>query len=190
MSIHNQETCFEDELFVQGSGDFTRMYTMMNLMNPHFSPSGRSSLQTYFPELEGAKNVMLVHNTFTNEEDVLYAKEQAKAAGQNLFWCLCINANLYIEDAVPPVEMLLKNDCNIVLGTDSLASNWSLNLLDEMKSLRTHFPFLTTEQLLHFATLNGAKALNMDEKLGSFERGKQPGVLVLNKELSHVKRLI
>lgn len=190
VSIHNQETHFEDELFIQGSGDFTRMYNMMKMDNGHFSPSGMSSLQTYFSKLKTARNIMLVHNTFTKEEDVLYAKQQAMAANQNLFWCLCINANLYIEEAVPPLEMLLKNDCNIVLGTDSLASNWSLNLLDEMNSLRKHFPSLTTEQLLQFATLNGAKALNIDKQLGSFEKGKRPGVLLLKEDISEVKRLI
>ncbi len=190
VSIHNQETHFEDELFIQGSGDFTRMYSMMKMDNGHFLPSKKSSLQTYFSKLGTARNVMLVHNTFTKEEDVLYAKQQAIEANQNLFWCLCINANLYIEAAVPPLDMLIKNDCNIVLGTDSLASNWSLNLLDEMKSLRTYFPSLTTEQLLRFATSNGAHALQMNEKLGSFEKGKQPGVLLLKEDLSEVKRLI
>lgn len=190
VSVHNQETSFEDELFIQGSGDFIRMYNMMNITNQQFSPSEKSSLQTYFPKLKNARNIMLVHNTFTKEEDVLYAKQQVLATEQNLFWCLCVNANLYIEDAVPPLEMLIKNDCRIVLGTDSLASNWSLNLLDEMKSLRKHFPSLTIEQLLQWATLNGAQALQMNEKLGSFEKGKQPGVLLLNEDLSEVKRLI
>ena len=190
VSIHNQETGFEDELFIQGSGDFTRMYKLMKMDENFFSPSGRSSLQTYFPKLKGAQNVILVHNTFTKEEDVTYAKQEAASNHQNLFFCLCINANLYIENAVPPVDMLLKNDCDIVLGTDSLASNWSLNLLDEIKTLRTHFPFLQTEQLLRFATSNGAKALLMNKKLGSFEKGKQPGVLLLNEDLNEVKRLV
>ncbi len=190
ISIHNQETQFEDELFIQGSGDFIRMYKMMKMDNSHFSPSGQCSLQTFFPKLEKARNIVLVHNTFTKEADVLYAKQQANVNHQNLFFCLCINANLYIEDAVPPVDMLIKNNCNIVLGTDSLASNWSLNLLDEMKSVKHHFPLLTTEQLLQFATSNGAKALCMDNKLGSFEKGKQPGVLLLKEDLSEVKRLI
>lgn len=190
VSIHNQETSFEDELFIQGSGDFTRMYNLMKMDTSFFSPSGKSSLQTYFPKLYGAQNVILVHNTFTKEEDVLYAKKEAAINNQNVFFCLCINANLYIENAVPPVEMLLKNEANIVLGTDSLASNWSLHILDEIKTLRKHFPFLQTEQLLQFATSNGAKALGMEDKLGSFEKGKQPGVLLLNEDLNEVKRLI
>ena len=190
ISIHNQETSFEDELFIQNSGDFMRMYAMMKMNTSFFLPSGKSSLQTYFSKLKDARNIMLVHNTFTKEADVLYAKEQAALHKQNLFWCLCINANLYIEDAVPPVDMLVKNNCNMVLGTDSLASNESLNLLNEMKSLKKYFSFLTTEQLLQFATSNGAKALQMNDRLGSFEKGKQPGVLVLNEEINEVKRLI
>lgn len=190
VSIHNQETSFEDELFIQGSGDFTRMYNLMKMDTGFFSPSGKSSLQTYFPKLKDAKNVVLVHNTFTKEEDVKYAKQEAENYNQNLFFCLCINANLYIENAVPPVEMLLKNDCNIVLGTDSLASNRSLSIVGEMKTLQQHFPFLQTEQLLRFATSNGAKALMMNDKLGSFEKGKQPGILLVNEDLSRVRRLI
>ena len=190
ISIHNQETSFEDELFIQGGGDFMRMYKLMKMDSHFFSPSGKSSLQTYFSKLKDARNVMLVHNTFIKEEDITYAKAEAASNNQNLFFCLCINANLYIENAVPPVEMMLKNDCRIVLGTDSLASNRSLNLLDEMKTLQKHFPFLTTEQLLQFATSNGAMALNKDDTFGSFEKGKQPGVLLLNKELIEVKRLI
>ncbi len=189
ISLHNQEAPFEDELFTQGSGDFTRMYSLMKMDNSFFVPSGKSSLQTYFSKLRNARNVMLVHNTFTREEDVLYAKAQAEVCQQNLFWCVCINANLYIENAVPPIEMLMKNNCNIVLGTDSLASNWSLNLLDEMKALKKCFPFITNEQLLQFATSNGARALQMENKLGSFEQGKKPGGLLLNEELSEVRRL-
>ncbi len=189
-SIHNQEAPFEDELFMQGGGDFMRMYNLMKMDNSHFFPSGESSLQTYFSKLNSARNIMLVHNTFTKEEDVLYAKKKVQESNQNLFFCVCINANLYIEDAVPPLEMLLKNNCSIVLGTDSLASNQSLNLLDEMKSLRKYFPFVTIGQLLQFATYNGAKALNMDHQLGSFEKGKQPGVLLLKEDLSEVKKLI
>ncbi len=189
VSIHNQETNFEDELFMQGGGDFMRMYSLMKIDSSFFSPSGKSSLQTYFPKLETARNVMLVHNTFTRKADVLYARKRATANRQNLFWCLCINANLYIESAVPPVNLLLENECNIVLGTDSLASNRSLNMLDEIKTLKKKFPQLTIEQLLQFATLNGAKALNMENEFGSFEHGKRPGVLLLTDDLSEVKRL-
>ena len=81
---------------------------------------------------------------------------------------------------MPPVDMFVKNKCSIVLGTDSLASNSSLNLLDEMRSIRQHFPNIPTQQLLQWATINGAKALQMDDMLGSLEKGKQPGVMLID----------
>lgn len=197
VSIHNQETVFEDELFLQNAGDFVRMYQMMNLDTSFYTPSGKSSLQTYFHQLEGAAHVLLVHNTFTKQQDVEFIK---KARPDNsVSFCLCANANQYIEQSIPPADMLRKHQCHIVLGTDSLASNWSLSILDEMKTIQKNFPEISIEELLGWATINGAKAVQMDDQLGSFEKGKQPGVVLLHdsngsqKPVLHaakVKRLI
>jgi cytosine/adenosine deaminase-related metal-dependent hydrolase len=179
VTIHNQETSFEDEVFQKGSGDFVRMYEMMNIDNSFFVPSGRSSLQTYFHKLKDASSVLLVHNTFTTQSDVHYVAKQSAVNEQQLNWCLCINANLYIEDAVPPVELLRKSRSNIVIGTDSLASNHSLSILDELITLQKHFPLVPATVMLQWATLNGAKALEIDSNFGSFETGKTPGVVLI-----------
>lgn len=191
VSIHNQETRFEDEFFVHGTGDFQRMYELMKIDNSHHRPTKCSSLQSYFDKLSSAEKIILVHNTFTGEEDIAYVKRQTSNVrqegfqsqtpnpGPQTFFCLCVNANQYIEGALPPIDMLRKNGCNIVLGTDSLASNWSLNILDEMKTIRKNFPQIPLEEMLAWATNNGAKALGMDYHLGSFERGKRPGVVLL-----------
>jgi cytosine/adenosine deaminase-related metal-dependent hydrolase len=181
ISIHNQETSFEDELFIQNAGDFVRMYQLMKTDHSFFKPTGKSSLQSYFDKLCNAKNIILVHNTFTTEADILYSSQLAAQNLQQLSWCLCINANLYIENAIPPVDLLVRNNCKIVLGTDSLASNWSLNILDEIKNIQKNFPHISTRQLLQWATINGAQALQMDNKLGSFQKGKQPGVILLDQ---------
>ncbi len=181
ISIHNQETSFEDELFIQNGGDFLRMYQLMRIDNSFFKPTGKSSLQSYFHKLSNAKNVMLVHNTFTTHADITYSSQLAVQSSQQLFWCLCINANIYIENKVPPVDLFVRNGCTIVLGTDSLASNRSLNLLDEMKNVKQYFPNIPTQQLLQWTTINGAKALQIDGLFGSFEKGKQPGVVLIDK---------
>ena len=75
--------------------------------------------------------------------------------------------------------MLLKNECNIVIGTDSLASNHQLNILEELKTISKNFPNIPIETLLQWATINGAKALQMENELGSFEKGKHPGVVLI-----------
>ena len=105
-------------------------------------------------------------------------------------FCLCPNANLYIENSLPQVDMLRAHNAHIVLGTDSLASNHALSILGEINTLRTHFAHIPTEELLQWATLNGAKALGMDSRLGSFNKGKQPGVLCIHNNLEAVKRLV
>jgi cytosine/adenosine deaminase-related metal-dependent hydrolase len=180
VTIHNQETAFEDELFLNNAGDFVRMYEMMKIDHSHFEPSGKSSLRSYFDKLTAAKNVILVHNTFTKEEDVAFVNRQSAIGNQKIFFCICINANLYIENATPPLDMLMSNNCTMVLGTDSLASNHSLSILDEMKTIAKNFPHIKLRTLLEWATINGAEALQMNDQLGSFEKGKKPRVILLN----------
>ena len=172
ITIHNQETKAEDELFKSGTGDFIRMYEMMKMDNNFYKPYGKSSVQAIFHHFKEAENIILVHNTFTSEDDIQFIQQQ----NQNCFFCLCPQANRYIENTLPPVELLKKNNCHIVLGTDSLASNHSLNLLDEMKLLQQNFSTISLEELLQWATINGAKALQMDKYLGSFEKDKRPGI--------------
>jgi cytosine/adenosine deaminase-related metal-dependent hydrolase len=201
VSIHNQETRFEDELFLQGTGDLTRMYELMEIDNSHHRPTGQSSLQSYLQKLAGAENIILVHNTFTSEADLTYVKQETANvkdvgpkhptpnAKPQTFFCLCVNANQYIERAMPPVEMMRKNGCTIVLGTDSLASNWSLSIADEITTIRQHFPHISLEEILGWATINGAKALGMEAFLGSFEKRKKPGVLMIHEQLESVTRI-
>jgi cytosine/adenosine deaminase-related metal-dependent hydrolase len=192
VTIHNQETDFEDALFLSGTGDFSRMYELMKMDTSFFHPTGKSSLQSYFHKLSNAKQVLLVHNTFTKEADIVYAQ----LAMPGVSWCVCINANQYIEQAIPPIDLLRKNGCDIVVGTDSLASNHSLSIVDELKTIQQYFPSVPLVELLRWATINGAKILQIDEQFGSFEKGKQPGVILLerveNGRLNNatVKRLV
>ncbi|MEP6615639.1 MAG: amidohydrolase family protein [Ginsengibacter sp.] len=177
-TLHNQETPHEDEFFLKGAGPLMRMYELMNIDNSFHRASEKSSLDTVYPYLSAASSLILVHNTFTTERDITRVKN--KAGKKHLVsFCLCVNANLYIEDALPPVELLVQNDCAIVLGTDSLASNHTLNLLAEMKTIRKNFPRVSLLQMLTWATINGAKALQIDNTYGSFSKGKKPGVVLI-----------
>jgi cytosine/adenosine deaminase-related metal-dependent hydrolase len=186
LTIHNQETVAENEWFKNKQGDLLKLYEKMNIDVSDFQPSGKSSLQTFLPKFLPNQTVILVHNVHTAEEDVLFAKNSSS----NIHFCLCPQANQYIGNQLPPVELLLKQHCNIVLGTDSLASNHQLSILAEIKLLQEKFSFITTESLLQWATCNGAKALQMDSMLGSFEKGKKPGVLVIESDFSIVERIL
>ncbi len=91
---------------------------------------------------------------------------------------------------MPTNDYLLNESSNVVIGTDSLASNNCLSVLDEIKVIANNFKEISITELLKWSTINGAKALDMDKELGSFTRGKKPGVLLLNNNLNEVKRLV
>ncbi len=178
ITIHNQETADEDLFFMEGKGNFTKMYEMMNIDNSFYQAQKIRSVKSYFEKFASAASVILVHNTFTKQEDLDFIKKN-KNSDQLVSFCLCPNANLYIENVLPPVKLFLENDCNIILGTDSLASNHQLNILEEIKTIAKNFPEIKTETLLQWPTINGAKALQMDKELGSFEKGKTPGAILI-----------
>ncbi|MET0393927.1 MAG: amidohydrolase family protein, partial [Chitinophagaceae bacterium] len=186
LTIHNQESLSENELFMQGGGEFLRLYEMLGMDISFFRPSGKSSLQTYLPGFLPEQSLLLVHNVYTTREDVRFARE----TGIDTWWCLCPNANLYITGHLPDMAMLVQEKQRMVLGTDSLASNHQLSILAEMQAIRRHIPSVTDDQLFGWATLNGARALQLDAALGSFDRGKQPGVVLSSTDLASAQRLL
>ncbi|MCZ2298931.1 MAG: amidohydrolase family protein [Chitinophagales bacterium] len=190
ITIHNQETKAENDLFLNGTGSFISMYKQMNIAHNSFKPSTQNSLPSYFHQLCNAQNILLVHNTFTSITDIQFLQQQHFFSQTQIYFCLCPNANLYIENVLPNIELLRANHVQLTLGTDSLASNHSLNIVDEIKTILKHYPQIAITEVLQWATLNGAKALAMDNNLGSFEKGKTPGVVVLSNNYNAVKRLI
>jgi aminodeoxyfutalosine deaminase len=175
ITIHNQESREEDKLYLDKSGDFLNLYKNFGIDIFSFNPTGKSSLQSWLPYFNKQQSILLVHDTFTKEEDI----SQLSTFNHQLSTVLCPNANRYIENQLPPIELLMKNDCNIAIGTDSYASNDQLTIIEELKTLQQYFPSLELVTLLQWATINGAKALQMDDQLGSFEKGKKPGVVVI-----------
>ncbi len=175
ISMHNQETPDENDFFKTKTGSFLGMYERTKVSLDFFEPTGLSSLQSVLPIFKNATTSILVHNSFTSANDIAAVKKQMP----NTFWCLCPNANQYIEQTMPPIELLRSGDANIIVGTDSYASNWSLNILDELKTIQKHNPQIPMEEMLGWATINGARALQMDKHLGSFEIGKKPGVVII-----------
>jgi cytosine/adenosine deaminase-related metal-dependent hydrolase len=196
IAIHNQESKDEDLFFEKGEGDFLRMFKKMNIDNSFYRPKKLRSPETYFHYFSSAASVILVHNTFTNQADLDFINRKT-GDKQLISFCICPNANLYIEDVLPPVELFVQNNLNVVIGTDSLASNHQLSILEELKTISKNFPEIETETLLKWATINGARALQIESDLGSFEKGKTPGILLIENvddkkitEGSKVKRLL
>ncbi len=190
ISIHNQENEAENELYKTGGGGYLRFFKIFGFDKSPFPVTGKSSLRSVLPYFTNGQTIFLIHNTCMPEEDVIWANEYAATYGLKLVYCLCINANLYIENKVPPIDLLMKHNCPIVLGTDSYSSNWQLSIASEVAAIQKHFPHIPIETVLQWATGNGAKALAIDSFAGGFSFGKKPGVLALKEDMSFVERVI
>ncbi len=175
LSIHNQESRAEDEYYLIKQGPVGDLLQTVGIDDNFFLPSGKSSLQTYLQWLSGTHPVIFVHNTFTTLTDI----EVAQTLLQNVYWCLCPNANLYIENTLPDIAMFIRGCNTICIGTDSLSSNHQLSVLAELQAIKQHYPSVGWEDLLRWGTFNGAKALQMDDIIGTIETGKQPGLLFI-----------
>ncbi len=180
VSIHNQETTHENQFFQTKEGDLLSFYAGFQLPIDQFSPTGTNSTHYAFQHMDKTQKTLLVHNTVMSLEDIRFANDWAS----ELYFATCANANLYIENKLPYYKDFLDAEAVMTIGTDSLTSNWQLSILDEMKTIQRFQSYVTTEHLLSWATLNGAKVLGMENKLGSFEVGKTPGVNLLSSPAS------
>ncbi|MBM3159623.1 MAG: amidohydrolase family protein [Bacteroidetes bacterium] len=190
ISIHNQEHPAENELYQTGGGDYLRLFKIFGMEASPFPVTGLTSIQSVLPYFNQGQTIFLIHNTCMTDADISWANTWAATNNIRLIYCLCINANLYIENKVPPVELLQAHGCEIVLGTDSYSSNWELSIAKEIQSICQHFPNLPLENILQWATLAGAQALQWENQLGSFIKGKQPGITLLDLEKGLSKRVI
>ena len=77
-----------------------------------------------------------------------------------------------------------------MLGTDSYSSNWQLNIAKEIGAIKKNHSNIPLATILQWATINGAKAFQWDKELGSFEKGKKPGVTSVDPVTWASKKLI
>ncbi|MDR2887912.1 MAG: amidohydrolase family protein [Bacteroidales bacterium] len=172
-SIHFMEARDETELLVTNSGAIASTYNSVGIM-PLAPELVKNHTDTVLNEITASGNLILVHNTFISRHILKQVQRP------NLYMCLCPASNMYIEQHLPPVYMLTEETCNIIIGTDSLASNHKLSIMEELKILQCHFPAIAFEELVKWATINGATALGEENLFGTIEPGKKPGLVLID----------
>jgi cytosine/adenosine deaminase-related metal-dependent hydrolase len=183
-SIHFMESEDEMDFLETHSGNIMDSYRASGLV-PAVIQTAKDHLKAVLDEVTSSGNLILVHNTFV-KKNIIHGLMQRK----DLFWCLCPNSNIYIETCIPPATLLSSEGCTITVGTDSLASNSGLSIISELITLQYHFPGLSLEEMIRWATINGAMALCMDDTYGSIEPGKRPGLLLLeNIDIANLRLL-
>jgi cytosine/adenosine deaminase-related metal-dependent hydrolase len=183
-SIHFLES-EEEKIFLSGhSGPLMEAY--MNILAPDgLADPPADHLSAILQLVTSSGSLIVVHNTVIEKNHIRELKKRS-----NLWYCLCPNSNLYIENKLPPVYLLEAENCEIVFGTDSLSSNSRLSILSEMITINQNFPEIRLENIIKWATINGAKALGEDGWAGSISPGKRPGlVLIEDCDLANLKLL-
>ncbi len=175
MSIHHQENKDENYFFATGNGAIADRRKVFNPDLLPFPGTGKRPMESIAGYFDPGQRILLVHNTVSQLQDIDFIQRYFSHA----YWCLCPNANRYIENRLPDVNLLRANNCAITLGTDSLASNHHLRMIEEIKTLQKHFPEIPLSELVQWGTLNGAEFLQLDSRLGSFDKGKSPGVVLI-----------
>ena len=179
ISYHSQESQEEEDLLISGSGAMYENRKRNGMSTPPVT--GESSLKYFIERLSDAKeapydeHILLVHNVCLKQDDI----DAAKKVMKNVYWAVCPLSNIFIHNALPPIELMRVNNLAIAVGTDSLSSNDDLSMIKEMACLKTNFPEVPMGEILTWASLNGARFLAKDAVLGSIENGKRPGLVLI-----------
>lgn len=174
-SLHLAEHASERRAIEHDEGPVPDWLLARTKSRPTFA---RRALFDYAEELGAlAPDVLLVHLTDARPDELARVAERAAPVA------LCPRSNLTIEMRLPPLMAIRGAGLEAALGTDSLASSPSLDVLAEAKALADRFPGVPAHELLRMATYNGARALGRPD-CGRLARGTRPGVLHVDAAVS------
>jgi cytosine/adenosine deaminase-related metal-dependent hydrolase len=170
-SLHLSEHAAERAFLHDGSGPFADYLLTRNVDPADWSPPGSSPV-AYAKQLGVlAPDVLAVHLCATTAEELKIVAESAAPC------VLCPRSNLFIELKLPPLYDVLAAGLKPALGSDSLASNTTLDVLAEAAALRERFPSVAPMTLLRMATWYGALALELSHRVGALAAGLAPGLI-------------
>jgi aminodeoxyfutalosine deaminase len=174
-STHLAESAAEVDFIEQGSGELaSKLYPFIGWEYLVPKATGNRPAE-YLQQHSGlfADN-LLVHGV------QLGSKEIALLAARGMHLALCPRSNARLEIGKAPVAELLAAGVNLCLGTDSMASNDSLSIWDELAFAHNWFKgAVDAPTLFQMATLGGGQALGVSDGLGSLSVGKISGFQVL-----------
>ena len=169
-SIHTAESEDEGEFLRTGTGCFRDFLEKKNSWDGLFSFSelGFPGTVDYFDYLGILdQNTLLVHCVHLSKTELQLIKERGAGI------CLCPGSNQFLGVGSAPVEQMVELDLLPALGTDSPASNYTIDMWREMQILVKSHPNLDNSTVLAMATMGGAKALRHDSVQGSITVGKK-----------------
>ncbi|MEJ2108794.1 MAG: amidohydrolase family protein, partial [Acidobacteriota bacterium] len=189
LATHTAETEAEIQFLSTGTGEFRDFLLNMNALPGDWNPP-RTSPVSYLHSLGVLKtHCLLIHCNYLDQASI----ELIAESGNSVVYCP--RSHAFFGHGKHPVRRLLDAGIRVALGTDSLASNASLSILDEMRFLAQKRTDLKTEEILKAATVNGANALNLGDETGQLKPGSRADITVLEvpsgmKESKFVEQIL
>ncbi len=182
VSIHYGESQQEYDFLLNRSGSLAESFMALGIADGIASKTTPFNIiKEYIPK---HNPILFIHNTFAQRNEIL----DIISYFDKPFFILCPSSNLFIEDRLPDVLMLRESGACVALGTDSYASSNTLSIFEQTKIIMEKFPDVPFNEIMQWATYNGAKALGVEHIYGSFEKGKKPGLnLITNIDFSQMK---
>jgi cytosine/adenosine deaminase-related metal-dependent hydrolase len=119
---------------------------------------------------------ILIHCNYLSDDEIdLIEKTKSNVV-------FCPRSHEYFRHEDHPFSILKNRDINIALGTDSLASNDTLSILDEMKFIKKHYRDLKPQDIFYMGTIASAVALKMDDRIGRLYPGYYADIAVIEFE--------
>lgn len=173
MSVHLGESPEEVELLATGSGPWRGMLEAIGVWRDDWVIPQCGPVQ--FLERHGVidAGTLVVHGVQFDDS----ALARLKALGATLV--TCPRSNRWVGVGFPPIERFYRSGVSVAVGTDSLASVEDLNLFSELKTMRYLAPSVPAHKILESATIVGARALGLDEELGTLTPGKAADIIAV-----------
>jgi cytosine/adenosine deaminase-related metal-dependent hydrolase len=185
LAVHTAEAEAEHQLVTSGTGPFAAGLRTRGIATP---PRARSTIALLDRTGVLATRPLLIHCVLIDAEDVQRIADSGAAVAH------CPTANARLGQGIAPVIELLEAGAHVALGTDSVASNNRVDMLEEARTAQllqrarlASGAALPPERLLRLATIDGARALGCDDRVGSLDIGKAADLCAVRVTAPHTR---
>lgn len=179
VAVHLAESLAEIRYVKEGTGPIReRLLKKVGRDGPSHEIRGETPVVLFHRHGVLSPFTLVVHAVHLETEDV----ERLASSGTGV--AHCPRSNHLLGNGIAPIPTYLERGIRVGLGTDSLASNESLSLWDEMRfALSLHKGRISPEGLLKMATLEGAEILGLSKEVGSLEPGKRADLIAVRLQI-------
>jgi len=172
IATHLSESMDEIEFLTNGTGSLAGLLESRGMLNSWKHPGVRPI--TYLSKMGVLNNSwLLIHCNYITVEEIADIKKSNSSV------VFCPGSHKFFGHRGHPFRKYIDHGINVALGTDSLASNETLSILDEMKSLYEEYKDLKPQSILHMGTIAGAIALGLEDKIGRVGPGFDADITVI-----------